>query len=101
MQNAAPVFFPSWSRLGTNVSPGLESLGQNLVSLSLILLILAVLLILPVAFGGAMWYLTRTAAMIAVFFGLIAGSVILSLEAYGAILVFGRAFERTEPSQVA
>jgi ABC-2 type transport system permease protein len=103
IQNAAPVLFPSWTRLGTAVNPGIETMGQNLVATGLVLVLVLLMLLVPAGVGAALgfllnqfWGLEATAVVIPV----LVGSALLAVEAYLAILVFGRAFEKTEPRQV-
>jgi ABC-2 type transport system permease protein len=103
IQNAAPVLFPSWTRLGTAVNPGIETMGQNLVATGLVLVLVLLMLLVPggvgIALGFALHHflgLTAAAVLIAV----IVGSALLGVEAYLAMLVFGRAFEKTEPMQI-
>lgn len=100
IRNGAPILFPSWIRLGTVVGGGIESLGQNLVSLGFIAILLALMLVLPLAVAGGAVYLLRPLPAIAALTALVAGTAVLGGEVAGAVELLGRALEGTEPSQV-
>jgi hypothetical protein len=100
IQNAAPVLFPSWTRLGTGASPGVEALGQNIVTFGLVLVLLVLMLVLPVAVGAGMWIVLPSVGMLGAGVGIALGSALLLLESYVVMRGFGSALERTEPSQL-
>jgi hypothetical protein len=102
VQNGAPVLFPGWVRIGTVVGGGMENLGQGVMSMG-IMLILVALLLIPVALVVivAYWLLNPFSAGLAMFAGILTGSITLAVESFGVFSVLGRALDRTEPSETA
>jgi ABC-2 type transport system permease protein len=101
VQNAAPVLFPAWTKLGPTAPTGIDALGQNIISVGLILLMLGLMLIPAGALGVTAGALLSGYPAVAVGAGLLVGSAVLSAEAYMAMRYFGSVLERTEPAQVA
>ncbi|HEX6104166.1 MAG TPA: hypothetical protein VFZ26_01195, partial [Gemmatimonadales bacterium] len=102
IQNGAAVLFPSWVHLGAGRQGGVEALGQNMLALMAHLLVLALALLGPAAAGGSIllplypalgWWALPIAALTAV--------GVMGLEAVVAVRRLGRAFERTEPAELA
>jgi hypothetical protein len=102
VQNGAPVLFPGWVRLGHTVGGGMENLGQGVMSMGIILILVALMMIPAVAVAAfSIWFLSPFSFALAVFAGIVTGSVTLGAEAFGIFAVLGRALERTEPSETA
>lgn len=100
IRNGTPILFPSWVRLGVVAGAGVETLGQNIVSLGFIVVLMALMLVLPVGIGGGAVYFLRSVPAAGLLIGLIGATVVLLGEVAGAVEVLGRALERTEPAQV-
>jgi len=100
IRNGAPILFPSWIKLGAVVGGGIETLGQNLVSLGFIVVLLALMLVLPVALAGGAVFVLKGAPLAGLAVALLGGTAVLGGEVAGAVEVLGRALERTEPGQV-
>ncbi|MFL5574936.1 MAG: putative ABC exporter domain-containing protein [Gemmatimonadaceae bacterium] len=103
IQNAVALLFPSWVRLGpTHGRPGgVEAMGQNLLTTVLALIVLSVLLVLPVATGGAAGYLLRhTLGRAGWAIGLAVAIAMLAAEVLGMVRWLGKLFERTEPMEM-
>lgn len=102
VQNGAPVLFPGWVRLGTVVGGGMENLGQGVLSMSIILILVALLLVLPaIVVGFSIWMLAPFSPALAAFASILTGSTTLGAETFGIFAVLGRALEKTEPSETA
>jgi len=100
IRNGAPILFPTWIKLGAVVGGGIESLGQNLVSMGFILVLLALMLVLPVAVAGGAAFVLKAAPVAGLAVGLLGGTAVLGAEVVGAVELLGKALEKTEPSQV-
>jgi ABC-2 type transport system permease protein len=98
--NASAVLFPAWIRLGQPGTGGIEMMGQTILTALANVLAQLLLLIVPAALGGAVWYVLKSYPAVAVGTGLLLGCVALSSECYGIMLALGQAFERAEPQQV-
>jgi len=102
VMNGAPVLFPGWVRLGAVVGGGMENLGQGVMSLSIILILVALLMVLPAGLVlAAIFVLKSIGWSVAILAAVVVGSVSLASETYGVFTVLGRALERTEPSEAA
>lgn len=104
IQNGIVLLFPSWVRLGAD-SGGVEAMGQNLLVTfgSMFALLLAMLL--PVGACVAMVAFVRfTAGPATMTGGLAAGAVVgvllLAGEIAAMVAVFGRSFERIDPTTI-
>jgi ABC-2 type transport system permease protein len=98
--NGTAVLFPAWVRLGPAAATGIEAMGQNLLATVGSMVVLGVLLILPAAAGGAVFFLWRVHAGLAFALAGNAGGAVLLLETYGILARLGRAFDRAEPTLV-
>jgi hypothetical protein len=101
IQNAAALLFPGWVRLGS-AQRGVEALGQNLLSTTGALVVLAFVLALPAAAALIVAELTRPALgpwwTIPVAAAVGAAATLVEL---GPMLTWlGRVFERTDPGSV-
>ncbi len=99
IQNGTAVLFPAWIRLGPTVSTGVETLGQNVLSMLANLIVLALALIVPMfaAWVTITIFAPYRAPALAV--AMIVAAVLLGAETYGAIRFLGGAFTRAEPLQ--
>jgi len=102
IQNGVALLFPAWVRVGPDRPIGVEALGHNMLMMVGFLAILAVLLLLPAAAGGALylgfeprwgWWAAAPAAGAAL--------LLAALEAHLVLGRLGRVFEATDPSSVA
>jgi ABC-2 type transport system permease protein len=100
IQNAAPVLFPAWTKLGAITSGGIEAMGQMMIVVALVLLLLVLMLLLPGGVAAGIIFAGRRRLAAALVAGLIAGAALLAAEVSGLIAILGRALERTEPSDV-
>lgn len=98
--NAAPVLFPGWARLGMGTDARMERIGGQMVSMSLVALLLAVMLALPAGLGAVIVFLGKAHIQLAVVGALLTGGAVLGAELYGALGLLGGAFERAEPSEI-
>ncbi|HZI27443.1 MAG TPA: putative ABC exporter domain-containing protein [Gemmatimonadaceae bacterium] len=100
IQNAVALMFPAWIQLGAR-NPGIESLGQSVLSSVGVVLVLGISFVVPVVAGALMWAFTQSlngdVSMVA---AVLAGIFVLAAEVAIAILPLGSLFERTEPSAV-
>jgi hypothetical protein len=99
IQNATAVLFPAWVRLGPVVSVGVEALGQNLLATVATLFSLAIGLIVPLLAAWLTVSFVSHTRTIQIALMIIAGSIVLGIETYGAMRLLGRALSRAEPSQ--
>ena len=99
--NGSAVLFPAWVRLGPSGAGGVEMIGQTMLSMIVLLVVFILMLLIPVAFGTAAWYLLASSEIAAAVAAALLGSIALAAESYGMILALGLAFERAEPQQVA
>jgi ABC-2 type transport system permease protein len=102
VQNGAPVLFPGWVRLGTNVGGGVENLGQGVMSMSIILFLVLLLLVPPAGVAAfSVWFIKPFSLAAAGFSAIVTASATLGAEVFGVFSVLGRALEKTEPSETA
>lgn len=102
VQNGAPVLFPGWVRLGTTVGGGMENLGQGVMSMGIILILVALLMVAPLAVAGfCIWFLAPAGPAVAAFGAIVTASITLGAETFGIFAVLGRALDKTEPSETA
>ena len=101
IQNAAALMFPSWVQLGVR-NPGIESLGQSVLSSLGIVLALSVSFVLPVVAGVLVWVFTQSLyGDVTIVAAVLAAAFILAAEVALAVPPLGGLFERTEPSTIA
>ena len=98
--NGSAVLFPAWIRLGPGGAGGMELMGQSMLSMITTFVAFAVMLVIPAALCGGVWYGLRTHPTAAVVTGCALGAIALASESYGMIIALGYAFERAEPQQV-
>jgi hypothetical protein len=90
IQNATAVLFPAWVRLGPVVSVGVEALGQNLLATVATLFSLAIGLIVPLLAAWLTVSFVSHTRTIQIALMIIAGSIVLGIETYGAMRLLGR-----------
>jgi hypothetical protein len=100
IQNAAPVLFPAWAKLGV-VTGGMEAIGQMVILLAIFGGLLLFMLILPATVATAIIFFGRSHPGPSIAAGLLLGGAILAFEVGSVMMFLGRALERTEPSDVA
>ncbi len=99
--NGSAVLFPGWIRLGPGGAGGMELMGQSMLSMITTFVAFALMLLIPVALGGGVWYgLRMRSPTAAVAIGCTLAAISLLSESYGLIIALGHAFERAEPQQV-
>jgi hypothetical protein len=99
IQNGAALLYPAWVRLGSGRGGGVEVLGQNVLTMIVFVALLAGLLILPVAVGGGVFLLLRSALENwAIIPAAILGLGLIGFEAALILEWLGRIFERTDPA---
>jgi hypothetical protein len=101
IQNAAPVLFPAWTKLGALTSGGMEAMGQTMIVVALVMLLMLGMVLVPATVAIGITFLGRGHFVFALAAGLLAGAALLGVEVFGLIAVLGRALERTEPSDVS
>lgn len=95
IQNALAVHFPDLVRRGLASGGGIETIGQNMLSAIGALVLLAVLLLLPVAAAlPVVWLLGWGAGSLAL--GAVVLSAVLAVETWGVVRWLGRVLERAE-----
>jgi hypothetical protein len=100
-QNGFAVLFPAWSALGTNVSAGLERLGQQiLVMIGSLLLLVLVLIPAGIVGGLTALVLQGVSAEIGTLAGAVTGSGVLVFEAYLATYFIGARLDKTDPADL-
>lgn len=98
LQNAGAVLYPEWVKLDRR--PGIEGLGQNMLTRLISLLLLAVALLAPVALGGGLWFLLRDRIGIwALLPGATAVAAGVGLEAFLLLDWLGTLFQKMDPSE--
>jgi hypothetical protein len=100
ISNGMAVLFPGWMRLGPTGAGGFEVIGQAMLSMFAMFLGFVLLLAIPTAGGGAVYWALHGSPGLATVAAGFAGSVLLAAEVYAMILGLGRAFEKAEPQQV-
>ena len=100
IQNASALIFPTWVSTDPNAARGLEAMGQRLLTLAGSLLVLVVGLI-PAAMVATLVSLPLSFAvgLHALPFGALAAAAMLFGEAWLALGVLGKAFERFDLSR--
>lgn len=101
LHNGAALLFPGWVRLGEKGPSGFEATGQTMLTGIATLLALAVLLILPLLAGGGVFVAFTGERGSGVLGGILAGALVLGVEAWYMVGGLGRAFDKVEPMQVA
>ncbi|MHB1222981.1 MAG: putative ABC exporter domain-containing protein [Gemmatimonadaceae bacterium] len=101
IHNAAALLFPGWMPLGAERKAGVEAMGQVYLTLIVVVVLLAVLLVLPVAVGALAFLLFVAqygywSAIAAV----IVGSAVASGELALMVRWLGNVFARIEPADV-
>lgn len=100
IQNAAVLMFPAWVQLGVH-NPGIESLGQSVLSSLGIVLALGISFVVPVVAGALVWAFTQSLyGDVTIVAAVLAGIFVLAVEVALAVLPLGSLFERTEPSAI-
>lgn len=102
IQNGAAILLPGWVNPGPDRPLGVEALGHNMLIMSGFLLILAGLLVLPAAAGTAvlLGLMPASGWWVAVL-SVVAGLLVMALEARVLLGRLGRVFEATDPASVA
>jgi hypothetical protein len=100
IQNAAPVLFPAWTKLGALTSGGMEAMGQMMIVVALVLLLLAIMLLVPGGVAAGIIFSGRSHLSAAVIVGLTGGTILLGAEVAVLVTILGRVLQRTEPSDV-
>jgi ABC-2 type transport system permease protein len=98
VQNAVALFFPGWTHVGRHDGSGMESIGQNVVTLigSLLLLLIALVPALVVgAAGGAL--LLGISHYAAATVAALSGGAVLMGECLLLMRWLGGLFDRTDP----
>jgi ABC-2 type transport system permease protein len=101
IQNALALLYPGWVRIGESGAGGMETVGQNLLTMigTLLLIVLAALppLIAASAFAAPLLLASQQTAIIV---GVLTAVAALLLEIALAALWLGRLFDRTDPVAV-
>ena len=100
VQNAAPVLFPAWTKLGALTSAGMEAMGQMMIVVALVLILMLLMVLVPGSVAAGIIFAGRAHLVPSFAFGVGIGLIILGAEVAGLIAILGRALERTEPSDV-
>jgi hypothetical protein len=101
IQNGAALLLPAWVRVGSDRPIGVEALGHNMLVMSGFVVILALLLLAPVTAAGAVYVgLERWSGWWAAVPAVVAGVLVVALEARLMLARLGRLFESTDPSAV-
>lgn len=100
IQNGAALMFPAWTQLGVH-NPGIEALGQSVVSSLGNVLALLLSFVLPAVVGALVWLVTQSFyGGLAIGAGVLAGVIVLAGEVALMVMPLGRLFERTDPSAI-
>jgi hypothetical protein len=100
IQNGAALMFPAWMQLGVQ-NPGVEALGQNVLSTLGSFLVLLLSFVLPAVVGALVWLLTQPfSGVLAIGAAILAGITVLAGQVALMLLPLGRLLERTEPSAI-
>jgi hypothetical protein len=100
IQNGLAVMFPAWMRLGSQVSTGVEALGQNLIATMASVLSLVFALIVPLVIGLIAVRYFMLSGAVATAATIIFASGVLALETYGVLQYLARVFAKAEPAAV-
>jgi hypothetical protein len=99
--NGMALLYPAWTRLGLAAAQGFEAVGQQMLVVFAQLLALALVLLLPAAaFGllywiGHWWFSWRTLVPASA----LAATTVLALEAFAGLLWLGNLFDRLDLSK--
>jgi hypothetical protein len=99
VQNAAALLFPAWIRLGPAPAlGGIETMGQNLLTVAASIILLLLSLIVPAALGGATAFLLGPllGAWVIVPAAFVGAGVLLG-EVFVTLAGLGRVYDRAEP----
>ena len=100
IQNATALMFPAWVQLGAH-NPGVEAMGQNVLTSLGVLFALAVSLVTPVVAGALTFGATRLIhGDLAIVLASLVGISVLAGEVALMVRPMGRLLERTEPSSL-
>jgi hypothetical protein len=100
IQNAAVLMFPAWVQLGVR-NPGIESLGQSVLSSLGIVFALGISLVMPVVTGALVWVFTQSRyGDVTIVAAVLAAIFVLAAEVALVVPPLGRLFERTEASAI-
>ncbi len=101
IQNGIALLFPAWVRLGTETR-GFETMGQNLLTSGLTIVIASVALVFPAGIGALIAWIGRMwMGDVALLVGVFVGAIIVGLQLWPVIYWLGRVLDRTEVSDVA
>ncbi len=105
IQNGLTLMFPSWVRLGSD-SGGVEAMGQNLLVTFGSMFALLLSLLLPVGAAVAMVVFTRlaigsSALAPSIAAGTVVGILLLLGEIVAMVGIFGRTFDRMDPTSIS
>ena len=96
IQNAAALLFPGWVRATPIVGGGIEAMGQGILATGVLMLTFVIALLPAAAVCGLVWWACAGLPNGWVVAVLCAAAALLA-EAWWAIHVLGRRFERMEP----
>jgi hypothetical protein len=102
IQNGMAILFPAWIRLGSSVSTGVETLGQNVLAMVANLFTLLVALLPPTVLAALTFQFLggmHERTLLAIWLPMVVAAAVLAMETYAAILWLGRALTRAEPLQ--
>ena len=100
IQNAVALMFPAWVQLGVH-NPGIESLGQSVLSSLGVFFALGISFVVPAVAGALVWTFTQSYyGDVTIVAAVLAGIVVLGAEVALAVTALGSLFERTEPSAI-
>ena len=100
IQNAVALMLPAWVQLGAR-NPGIESLGQSVLSSLGIVFVLGLSFVMPVVAGALVWAFTQSLyGDLTIIAAVLAGIFVLAAEVALAVISLGRLLERTEPSAI-
>lgn len=100
INNAIALLFPGWVKLGEHGAGGIEAMGQSLMTMTVVVLCLALALLFPTAVGAALFFAFRGSLFAAVAVAGAGAGVVLGAQCYGLIVRLGGVFERVEPQHV-
>jgi ABC-2 type transport system permease protein len=101
IQNALALLYPGWVRIGQSGAGGMETVGQNVLTMIGTLLILVLAALPPVIAASAVAApLLLASQPVAIIVGVLTAVAALLLEIALAALWLGRLFDRTDPVAV-
>jgi hypothetical protein len=99
--NAWAVLLPGWVHLGPGRSGGIESLGQNLLSVMGSMVVHLLLLVLPVVAGGIVYWVLRGIAGAASYVpAALIATAVAGAELWFIVEWLGAVLARTDPAVV-